>query len=196
MSAQIELVLGKLEGVKPAGSGRWMAKCPSHDDRQASLSIREGDDGRVLLNCHAGCTTETVVGDIEIGMEDLFPPRDAANGEKPRVVAEYDYRDEAGKLLYQAVRLSPKSFRQRRPAAAGGWDWKLEDTRRVLFRLPSVSSPSGEGRDRAWSNRGGEGRPRAGRSRVGRHDERRRSREMEGGIFRGTAWAAGCRAAR
>ena len=138
MSAQVDGLLSKLEGVKPAGQGRWMAKCPGHDDRQASLSVREGDDGRVLVNCHANCTTENVVTALGMSMSDLFPPRDSsANPVRPTIVAEYDYRDEKGKLLYQAVRLSPKSFRQRRPTG-GGWEWALGETRRVLFRLPEL----------------------------------------------------------
>jgi hypothetical protein len=144
VTSPAQAVMARLEGVKPAGQGRWMAKCPAHDDRQASLSVREGDDGRVLLNCHAGCRTEDVVANIELGMEDLFPPREQDAG-RPAIVAEYNYRDESGKLLYQAVRLSPKSFRQRKPAAAGGWEWKLEDVRRVLYRFPELlAAPKAE----------------------------------------------------
>jgi archaellum biogenesis ATPase FlaH len=134
----IDLVLSKLEGVKPAGSGRWMAKCPSHADGTASLSVHESETGNAVLFCQANCKTETVVGDLELSMTDLFPPKDSANSNRAQIVATYDYRDERGGLLYQAVRLSPKSFRQRKPVAAGGWDWKLEDTRRVLFRLPEI----------------------------------------------------------
>ena len=32
-----------------------MARCPAHDDRKPSLSIRDADDGKVLVRCHAGC---------------------------------------------------------------------------------------------------------------------------------------------
>ena len=37
-----------------------------------------------------------------------------------QIVATYDYRDEAGKLLFQVIRLQPKSFRQRHPDGKGG----------------------------------------------------------------------------
>ena len=40
----------------------WRAQCPAHDDKQPSLSISEGQDGRVLMYCHAGCETLSVVG--------------------------------------------------------------------------------------------------------------------------------------
>jgi putative DNA primase/helicase len=41
-------------GGRKVGAG-WMARCPAHDDREPSLSIRDGDDGKVLVRCHAGC---------------------------------------------------------------------------------------------------------------------------------------------
>jgi putative DNA primase/helicase len=42
--------------LKARRSGKsWLAKCPGHDDRNASLSISEGEDGTLLLNCFAGC---------------------------------------------------------------------------------------------------------------------------------------------
>ena len=46
--------------------------------------------------------------------------------------------NEAGELLFQVVRLEPKSFRQRRPDGQGGWTWNLNGTRRVLYRQPGV----------------------------------------------------------
>jgi hypothetical protein len=50
-----------------------MARCPAHDDREPSLSIRSGNDGRVLLHCHPGCSPEEVVKAAGIRMSDLFP---------------------------------------------------------------------------------------------------------------------------
>ena len=55
-----------------------------------------------------------------------------------RIVVTYDYRDERGALLFQVCRFEPKDSRQRRPDGAGGWTWKLGDTRRVLYRLPDL----------------------------------------------------------
>ena len=42
-----------LQGRK-AGQG-WLASCPAHDDRHPSLSLADGQDGRLLARCHAGC---------------------------------------------------------------------------------------------------------------------------------------------
>lgn len=69
----VQLILEKLEKVKPNGQGKWMACCPSHDDRSPSLGIAELQDGRILLNCLAGCGVHEVLGALGMGMEDLFP---------------------------------------------------------------------------------------------------------------------------
>src|SRR6185503_13089018 len=55
-----------------------------------------------------------------------------------RIVAEYDYLNEDGRLLFQVVRLFPKDFRQRRPDGAGGWIWDLNGFARVLYKLPEL----------------------------------------------------------
>src|SRR5262249_4437194 len=53
----VERLLVKFPGAKTSGNG-WSVRCPAHRDRHASLSIAEGDDGRALVKCHAGCTAE------------------------------------------------------------------------------------------------------------------------------------------
>lgn len=60
------------------------------------------------------------------------------NGAKPVPVATYNYVDEEGKLLFCVCRFEPKDFRQKAPDGKGGWLYKLEGIRRVLFNLPSV----------------------------------------------------------
>jgi hypothetical protein len=52
--------IAKALGGRKAGGG-WMARCPAHDDREPSLSIRDADDGKVLVRCHAGCDQERVI---------------------------------------------------------------------------------------------------------------------------------------
>lgn len=129
-------VLERLEAVKRS-SGGWMARCPAHEDRTPSLAVSEGREG-ILLNCHAGCPTENVVAALGLEMGDLFYEPSANGSSRREIVAEYDYVDEDGKLLFQALRFLPKDFRQRRPDGRGGWTWKLGGTRRVLYRLPQV----------------------------------------------------------
>jgi putative DNA primase/helicase len=52
--------IAKALGGRKAGGG-WMARCPTHDDREPSLSIRDAGDGKMLLRCHAGCEQEQVI---------------------------------------------------------------------------------------------------------------------------------------
>lgn len=80
----LTLVLSKLPGATQGGSG-YQACCPAHEDRKASLSISEGEDHRVLLNCHAGCPVEDVCEAIDISVSDLFPKASTvyAKGRKP-----------------------------------------------------------------------------------------------------------------
>jgi putative DNA primase/helicase len=41
-------------GGRKTGSA-WMARCPTHEDRDPSLSIDDAKSGKVLVRCHAGC---------------------------------------------------------------------------------------------------------------------------------------------
>ncbi|MCY1206635.1 hypothetical protein D9M72_182090 [compost metagenome] len=74
-SQLLQQFLRRLEDVSSSARG-FTARCPAHDDRNPSLSIKEGDDGRVLLHCFAGCTPQEVVADLGLTLADLFP----ANG--------------------------------------------------------------------------------------------------------------------
>ena len=118
-----------MRGVKQAGTG-YMARCPAHDDRCASLSVASGKEGRVLLYCQAGCKTADVAAAIGLPMAGLMGDGKGPQGGKARIVASYDSCDESGELLYQVVRFEPKGFRQRRPVGQG-WEWKLDGVRRV-----------------------------------------------------------------
>lgn len=81
----IELVLGRLQGARPQNDG-YTARCPcpthgkGRGDLNRSLSIKEGEDGRALLNCFAGCETEDIVSALGLGMADLFERRNGSGG--------------------------------------------------------------------------------------------------------------------
>jgi len=70
---QVEVLLGRLEGVRRAGAGSWMARCPAHPDRNPSLSVSV-KEGRVLLHCFAGCPPEAVLGAVGLTWKDLREP--------------------------------------------------------------------------------------------------------------------------
>jgi len=71
-----DTLLQHLEKVKRTSQGKWLACCPAHTDKTASLSIRELDDGRVLVHCFAGCSVHEVVAAVGLELSDLFPPRE------------------------------------------------------------------------------------------------------------------------
>jgi len=65
-------LLSRLEGVRSAGANRWYARCPAHDDRAPSLSIRDAEN-RVLIHCFAECDPEAVLKAVGLRWRDLYP---------------------------------------------------------------------------------------------------------------------------
>jgi 5S rRNA maturation endonuclease (ribonuclease M5) len=143
--------LERCASVHPSGSG-YDVECPAHSDRNASLSVAEGEDGRLLLHCQAGCNTSDIMGAMGLTLRDLFPGSTVFG--EPEFI--YVYVDEEGVPLFQAVRMPGKKFRQRHydpdhPDSKDGWVWNLEDRdgnplRRVLYRLPELIFGLTEGR--------------------------------------------------
>lgn len=133
------------KGLKPTRSNgelRWTSRCPCHDDKRPSLSIRQGDSQPVVGHCFAGCRFEDIAAKLFSAPASparrvrVVKVRKAASAR--RVAAAYDYRNERGRLLFQAVRYRPKDFRQRRQDGKGGWIWDLKGVRFVLYGLPGL----------------------------------------------------------
>ena len=68
-------VLPLLDKVRKSGPSSWTARCPAHDDRGPSLSVKMADDGKLLMHCFAGCSVYEVVGVLGLTPADLFPAR-------------------------------------------------------------------------------------------------------------------------
>lgn len=140
-----------------------MVVCPAHGDspKGPSLSVGRAQDGGVLLKCFAGCTSRDVVAALGLSLKDLFakeravhfepPAQKATNGHEPTAVKPviekiYPYHDAAGREVYQAIRLIPKSFRQRHRnpeydsehPSCQEWIWSMDGIVRVLYRLPQI----------------------------------------------------------
>ncbi len=136
-----------LQKVHRRGGDEFQALCIFHEDEKASFSFnnRTGQ-----YYCH-GCGKKGDAIHFYAKTRGLDTRRDFAKvlkgiaqdfgipweEQKSRIVETYDYVDEQGTLLYQVVRMEPKDFRQRKPQGSG-WDWNLNGTRRVLYRLPEV----------------------------------------------------------
>jgi len=126
-------------GGKKRGNGGYQCHCPAHEDKHASLSLDMGDDGRLLLYCHAGCSFDDItraLGEHGITSTQLSL---SLKEVKKHITATYDYRDSEGNLVYQTVRLSPKGFYQRRPDGHGGWINNLKKgIKSIPYRMPEV----------------------------------------------------------
>ena len=133
MSAPVDLVLERLDGVHRISNG-WEARCPAHSDREPSLSVSEGADGRVLVHCHVGCATKDVLSLVKLTWADLYPSKSANTNGKRSPVASYPYVDEGSELLFWVHKYAGKQFRQQ--AADGTWSTK--DIRKPLYHLPEV----------------------------------------------------------
>lgn len=134
-------------------SGRWAggygtARCPAHDDRSPSLSVRDGDDGRVLVHCHAGCDGRDVIDALrriglwsDSGPEQVRPPTDRDRGADPPASPDARAADYIVRIL-----------RERRPLRGSPAERYLTEARRVPLPPcpdvcgfhPAVRSPSGE----------------------------------------------------
>jgi hypothetical protein len=162
----LENLLARLPGAKKCGNG-WSAPCPAHDDRRASLSIGQGDDGTLLVTCHAGCDTAAILATVGLTWADLFPPESSTrphrNG-KPKtggktfatandVVAELEraygkrsavwtYHDAQGDPVGVVVRWDKPGGKDIRPVARceNGWRIGAMPEPRPLYGLPDLAA--------------------------------------------------------
>lgn len=134
-------VLGLVHKVKQTKNG-WEASCPGPNhkrgDRDPSLSVSMGLDGRVLLRCFGGCSTEDILAAIDLEWSDLFEKSEAGNpvrrfqllNNKGIVVAQHVREDVPGDKLIHWERNGKRTL--------GGL--KLEDL--PLYRLTDLLATS------------------------------------------------------
>ena len=144
MSDRFQAIIAELRGRNsdpPAGkvvTGEVLEWCPFHPDGQGkpphtpSLRLERSKEVYFCDPCDKGGTWTELEDRLGI----------SRNGHQPKssIVDTYDYPAEDTELLFQVVRFEPKDFRQRRPDGSGGWVWKLDGVRRVLYRLPETLS--------------------------------------------------------
>lgn len=139
----------RVPGLRQSGDRDWRGCCPIHGGKNKESFSVVATEG--TWYCHSGCDKGGDILDLEQALfgsdfkdakrsvfDLLGRPLGPVPMPKKTIVATYDYVDEQGTLLFQAVRFNPKGFSQRRPDGNGGWINKLEDTRLVPYRLPNV----------------------------------------------------------
>jgi hypothetical protein len=135
----VEQFLERLDRVRVAGPLLWAAACPAHEDRVASMNVRQGVDGRILVHCHAGCSADDIVDTLRLVMADLFPERAEPRRMDPRP---------------PAPRLEPEPVVTVTEDDVRSWAAALQDNAALLKRLaelkawtPSALRQLGIGRD-------------------------------------------------
>jgi hypothetical protein len=74
--------LNHFDGVRETGNGQYSCRCPAHEDKSASLGIKEGDENRILLNCFAGCDVKSILESVGLDWKDILPDNKLYQAEK------------------------------------------------------------------------------------------------------------------
>ena len=118
--------------------GRWhgrygLARCPAHDDRRPSLSLADGDDGRLLARCHAGCGWPAILDALR-GLG-LVEGRGDARSPDPTDLAERR-REEAADAARRAAQ-AERCWREAQPIAGTPAERYLRG-RGIACPLPNI----------------------------------------------------------
>ena len=129
-----------LQGIEGKGKQRT-ALCPAHGDKHQSLSVSEGEDGRILVKCHYGCSTKDIVSAMGLTLQDLFPTPEKKPEKKPerKIVASYNYTDIDGNFLNQKTRWQTPDGKTFTWSHKEGGQWrKGHKGLPVLYNLPAT----------------------------------------------------------
>jgi hypothetical protein len=104
-------LLPLLDGVRTRGSGKWLGRCPAHQDKSPSLTIAEGERG-LLLKCWAGCTLKEITGALKVSVKDLFFDTAATSDERRQAVEERLQAKAKEQAAYKAEGLRRDALRE------------------------------------------------------------------------------------
>ena len=133
-------VLSKFD-IKKSSGNTYQAICPAHDDHNPSLTIKVEKD-KILLSCHAGCSTEDVTNAVGLKMSDLFlnsPKKNYVENQKYQI--KFDYCDEHGALIFASVKTIANGEKK---ISYCQYDynlkpvWNLNGVTLIPYRLPEL----------------------------------------------------------
>jgi hypothetical protein len=135
--------LEKVTGHKPRKHRQChLTICPVHYDHNLSLSITQGRNGSVVVNCFSGCNWLQVKQAIEAGIP--LPDREERKKNyddtpfwERKMIQTYDYVDRGGNLRYQKCRFEPKFFAIRHKPSKY-WKWGMNGESPILYNLLNV----------------------------------------------------------
>ena len=73
--SKLDNLLSRLMKVKKTGNGSFIACCPAHQDKSPSITIREVEEGKLLIHCFAECSVENIIGAIGLDFSDIMPDK-------------------------------------------------------------------------------------------------------------------------
>ncbi|MGF6991437.1 putative DNA primase/helicase [Lachnospiraceae bacterium PM6-15] len=136
-------ILQCFNAPKKISSNSYQCKCPTHDDKKASLTIT-GNSNKILLYCHAGCATKDILESVGLSFKDISEHEEPQwrerleYGQGKRIEAVYDYKDERGKYLYSKVRFEGKEIRYITIDRANDTYEYSKGRQATLYRLPEL----------------------------------------------------------
>lgn len=110
-----------LAALETSGKRHWcrgdhaQSQCPSHEDREPSLSIDWKPAGKTLMTCRAGCRTADVIAELGLTFGMLYDdwPRQRSPGWKPPPRRPPDPLAGLRRVLERAVRMINAKTSQR-----------------------------------------------------------------------------------
>lgn len=135
----LERFLSRLEGVKRTGEGRWLARCPAHQDRTPSLAVRVTDDDRMLVHCFSGCAFDDVVSAVGMEAADLMPDKYKGRREPWQGVPGY----RQGELM-KAVIMESNILRLALQHSMRGDEFSPDDLARVNEAMVAINGMTAE----------------------------------------------------
>lgn len=167
MTITAEQIARSLGGGKESrlGDGGWKTRCPGHDDKMASLSVKDVR-GKILIRCHSGCTQEHVIKCLQ--EIDLWPknkpksraswevitpvpdgvpaPKDVKHYKLGTPVRHWTYYDGDGKLIGFIYRFEDANGKTLLPLSycksdegKHEWMWKSFDKPRPMYGLRELA---------------------------------------------------------
>ena len=145
MTAPLDRVLMLFTNLTRNRRG-WSARCPAHADRQNSLSLALGDDGRLLVHCFAGCQPEAIVAAIGLQLRDLYP--DAGSRRRAAATDYLSPLDEARRTTLAGERRAQARRDSFRPLMLGADRFRI--TMLVVHEARGVACKVGPDHPRVW----------------------------------------------
>lgn len=150
----LQRIADRLGRAKKTPAG-FLCQCPCHDDKEASLSLKITDNGKLAVRCFAGCDWKKIYEYLK--STGLLPNShtDTRTGNRrskdwSEIQTIYSYRDESGTELFQKIRLKSgkkgihrywsEETINKRTNEKGDWIYRevMKNVRNVLYNLPEV----------------------------------------------------------